>query len=568
MSHRQPTFSRFAPPKLTSTSNFFHSQINISEKNSARNPTNPEPKSCHFKCLTTHKISTSKKQRMSSPSPLEIRPHPSKGRGLYATQSFSPGAVISPFTPLLLLPTVSHLSSVCSFCLRAGNPRACSRCHAASYCDATCQAAAWKAVHSRECKALWRGIKDEGRRRQLPTPTRALIQALLCGEVGDGLDDLEGHVLEKKAEGDEWRDVEMMAMAACAFSGRGTAEELVRRAVEMLCKIQNNSFQRFDTDLGVVGLFLEPTLAMANHSCVPNAAVQFIGRNALLVAENPIRAGDEIELAYTFAAISPNVNLNNQSLVPDVSKFRNHPAATSPSKQSIINRHGETADRISSALATIESPSGRRKLLKREYNKSKALVEEELWAVTPLPDILFKISMSYGEEEHFAFALAVACFIATACDPFQYVSPHHPVRLAGLFTVANLTTHTAAATAFLANSATPVSKNATLEQKVEGALREVDQVSLCQMLLIMILKYSPEKYGAESSLVGKAQTLLEDIDKLAGREKETSLIDEWRRDASSEKSQAFFEFAVVQQVNTLANLGREILRRDFEISAP
>lgn len=51
--------------------------------------------------------------------------------------------------------------------------------------------------------------------------------------------------------------------------------------------------------MGVIGLFLEPTLAMANHSCIPNAAVQFIGRNVLLIAENPIRAGDEIELAYT-----------------------------------------------------------------------------------------------------------------------------------------------------------------------------------------------------------------------------------------------------------------------------
>lgn len=174
---------------------------------------------------------------MSPSSPLEIRPHPTKGRGLYATKSFSPGAVIFPFTPLLLLPTVSCLSSVCSYCLRPGDPRACSRCHAASYCDATCQAAAWKALHSRECKALRQGIKDEGRRRQLPTPTKALIQALLSREIGDGLKDLEGHVLEKKAEGDEWRDIEMMAMAACAFSGKGTAEDDVRRAAEMLCKV-------------------------------------------------------------------------------------------------------------------------------------------------------------------------------------------------------------------------------------------------------------------------------------------------------------------------------------------
>lgn len=173
-----------------------------------------------------------------SPSPLEIRPHPTKGRGLYATKSFSPGAVILPFTPLVLLPTVSYLASVCSYCFRPGNPRACSRCHAASYCDATCQAAAWKAVHARECKALRQGIKDESRRRMLPTPTKALMQALLCREIGDGLKDLEGLVLERKAAGgDEWKDIEMMAMAACAFSGLGTAEGDVRRAAEMLCKV-------------------------------------------------------------------------------------------------------------------------------------------------------------------------------------------------------------------------------------------------------------------------------------------------------------------------------------------
>ncbi|UKZ92265.1 uncharacterized protein TrAFT101_007227 [Trichoderma asperellum] len=534
----------------------------------------------------------------SSPSsPHQIRPHPTKGRGLYATKSFSPGDVIFPFTPLILLPTVSYLNIVCSFCLRPGNPRACSRCHAASYCDATCQAAAWKAVHSRECKVLRQGIKGEDRRRRLPTPTRALIQAVLRKEIADGLEDLEGHVLEKKAaEDDEWKDIEIMAMAACAFSGKGTAEEDIRKAAEMLCKIQNNSFQRFDSDLGVIGLFLEPTLAMANHSCIPNAAVQFIGRNALLIAENPIRAGDEIELAYTFytdplpkrrealahykfvcqclrcrddlnvyqvAAISPTVNLNSQSLVPDVSKFRQHPATSNSSKQSIINLYGESADSIVSNLAEIESPSERRKLLKSEYKKRKALVEEELWAVTPLPDILFRISMLYGEEGNFTLALPVACLIATACDPYQYTSPFHPIRLSGLFTIANFITHTAATTAFQESSNTPVSKKSTLEQKIEQSLREIDQVSLCQMLLIMILKYSPDKYGAKMDIAVKAQALLDDIEKLAGREQETSLIDEWRRNPNDEKSQAFFEFAVVKQVNALACLGKEILERDF-----
>ncbi|PTB69907.1 SET domain-containing protein [Trichoderma citrinoviride] len=531
---------------------------------------------------------------MSSP-PIEVRPHPSKGRALHATKSFPPGAVIFPFTPLLLLPNVSSLTSVCSHCLRPGMPRLCSRCHAAAYCDAACQAAAWKTLHSRECKALTKTLRDEERRRSLPTPTRALIQALLWKEIANGLADLEGHVLEKRADGDEWRDIEMMAMAGCAFSGQGMGDQDIRRAAEMICKIQNNSFQRFDADLGVVGLFLEPTLAMANHSCIPNAAVQFIGRNALLIAENPIRAGDEIEIAYTFttdplprrrealahykftcqclrcrdnlnvyqvAAISPCVNLNSQSLVPDVSKFREHPATSSTTKQDVINRHSESADHISNALAAIESPSERRKLLKSEYSKREPLVEEELWAVTPLPDILFRIYMLYSEEENYAFALTVACLVATACDPYQYPSPYHPIRLIGLFTVANLVSHTAAATASQTGSAAvPVPGKATLEQEIEETLREIDQVSLCQMLLIMIIQYLP---SAEMGLTVKARAMLDDIEKLEGREKETSLIDEWRQDPSSEKSQAFFEFAVVKQVDALASLGKKVLRRDFE----
>ncbi|KAG3188154.1 hypothetical protein PC129_g25210 [Phytophthora cactorum] len=93
--------------------------------------------------------------------------------------------------------------------------------------------------------------------------------------------------------------MEMMAMGAVAFAGLGTTQENVQKTVELLCKIQTNAFHRYDSDLGQVGIFLEPTLAMANHSCIPNAMVQFIGRKAILRAETPIEVGDEIEISYT-----------------------------------------------------------------------------------------------------------------------------------------------------------------------------------------------------------------------------------------------------------------------------
>lgn len=168
-------------------------------------------------------------------SAVEIRPHATKGRALYATKSYTPGATILPVTPLLLLPSLSHLSTTCSYCLVAGEPRACSRCQAAFYCNATCQSAAWSAVHSKECKPLQR-IAAQGR-PGLPTPVRALLQALVKPNIADGLRDLEGHAAMWRRTSN-WKDMEMMAMGASAFAGKGTAQAEVQRALDLLCKVR------------------------------------------------------------------------------------------------------------------------------------------------------------------------------------------------------------------------------------------------------------------------------------------------------------------------------------------
>ena len=66
-----------------------------------------------------------------------------------------------------------------------------------------------------------------------------------------------------------------------------------------LIQIQTNAFDRSDPDTGAAGIFLDPVLAMANHSCIPNAFICFSGRNAILRAEDTIREGDEVEISYT-----------------------------------------------------------------------------------------------------------------------------------------------------------------------------------------------------------------------------------------------------------------------------
>lgn len=55
---------------------------------------------------------------------------------------------------------------------------------------------------------------------------------------------------------------------------------------------------------------------MANHSCIPNAMVQFVGRKAILRAENLIKVDDEIEISYTgmFSGLVPLPSLTGYQI--------------------------------------------------------------------------------------------------------------------------------------------------------------------------------------------------------------------------------------------------------------
>jgi len=46
------------------------------------------------------------------------------------------------------------------------------------------------------------------------------------------------------------------------------------------------------------GIFLDPALAMVNHSCVPNAFIGFDKRTAVLRAARAIEEGEEITISY------------------------------------------------------------------------------------------------------------------------------------------------------------------------------------------------------------------------------------------------------------------------------
>jgi len=280
-----------------------------------------------------------------------------RGRSLQATTTLPAGSAIATFPrPLLCLPDASHTRTACDWCLRPGttsptlsssstlpstplSPSAsqtklspCSRCRYVVYCSKKCQASAWKAIHKLECPRLCkvedsvmgatRGRDANGREEEwlLPTPVRAAMQILLRLKAGDeAVKDAVGGVpfvggrttaegkLEGNVEGfssDEelWKDLGMQAMAALKFAGVELEGEKMGFAAEgvraVLCLLQTNAFDRRDEDVGAAGVFLDVDLAMANHSCVPNAYVCFVGRTAVLRAEREIKAGEEIEISY------------------------------------------------------------------------------------------------------------------------------------------------------------------------------------------------------------------------------------------------------------------------------
>ncbi|KAF5707662.1 hypothetical protein FGLOB1_6811 [Fusarium globosum] len=528
---------------------------------------------------------------MNQDVPFQLR-HDKKGRGIFSTRAFSPGDIILPFTPTILIPSLSHIKTICSHCFKPADVRSCSGCHAVSYCDGACQSANWTAVHSKECKLL-RKVTEQGH-PGIPTPVRAVIQALVKPGIGAALENLEGNV-ESWRKSDKWADMEMMAMGATAFTGQGTGQEELQKTLALLCKIQTNAFHRYDADLGQVGIFLEPKLAMANHSCIPNAMVQFVGRKAILRAEKPIKVDEEIEISYTdytfprskrkhalapyffdcqcprcekdlnvyqVCAGSPIINMNRHSLVADVGKLGKHPAATDSTKASTATSISEQLSDLIDERDPTLSPEDRRRVLGARYQQCKGLAAENLWAVSPLPQLLTEVSILYIEESNFISALATACFVATSSEPYRHVLPHHPIRIKGLLLVAKLLANTAADTASLGISQAVASRG-DINQRALQTLQDIDQVSLCQMLLIMIIASVPRDYVREWEVSATAQQMLDEINELPGRDQELSLINAWKENPEGEQARAFFEYAVVKQVDSLASLGLEILEMDF-----
>lgn len=164
--------------------------------------------------------------------------------------------------------------------------------------------------------------------------------------------------------------------------------------------------------------------------------------------------------------------------------------------------------------------------------------------------------MYYTEIGSFAHALAVSCFAALNCDPYKYPAPFKQWRLKGIMVIAKTLTNTAPPSAMeeLGRRSDP---------KVMVVLQQADQVSICQALALMVLKYGPMGHSAEWEIIELATSMLQDIESLEGREKESALLHAWA-ESRDQTGTAFFKTEILTPIQDLAGCAEEILTSDLQ----
>ncbi|KAJ4394132.1 hypothetical protein N0V93_003349 [Gnomoniopsis smithogilvyi] len=524
------------------------------------------------------------------------------GRSLCSRKTFQPGDLIATFTsPILVLPNGPSAKTICNHCLAHDKPtKACTGCKAVVYCGAACQKANWGLIHKLECKVFKR-VKASVDQDWLPTPVRALVQVLLRWDSDEELRGvfgrLEGNVDRFKAREDIWKDIGLQAYGGMAYAGREETDNELHMARDILCKIQTNAFDRTDVDTGQAGIFLHPTLAMVNHSCVPNAAVSFTGRQAIFRAELPIKEGDEITISYIdytkpklFRALglalyhfecrcprckddlsvydicqnSPVIPLNSFSLVPNLERLRKPPISP-PKSPAELKELKDSIDEIYVACQppdpsqTLRTNETRLAHLRHQWKQCQPLIKAGMWAQEPLGLTIEHAFMYYTQTGSFAHALSVACFAALNCSPYKYPAPFKERRLKGLMLIAKTLTNTA-----------PLSAMDQLEEvtdpRVIVCLRQADQVAICEALALMVGKLGPLAHSQDWEIVDLAKSMLQDIASLQGREKEAALLRDWA-ESQDEAGSKYFKEQILLPIEDLAGFAVDIMTADFGVEA-
>ncbi|KAI1390262.1 uncharacterized protein F4822DRAFT_443188 [Hypoxylon trugodes] len=586
---------------------------------------------------------------MPPPLPPGLTPGPTstpRGRTVHATQTFAPGSTIAEFTdqdpshpaPCIAIPDTPSLARTCSYCLAVAAPslplsfpfpipgsssssgsgggnnetkitlRTCTGCNTTRYCTPTCQKSDWALAHGKgECKAFKRvnvslaemasllPPRPGGGPVNLPTPIRALIQVLVRPEMKAAVEELEGHldsIDARTGEGTKPEEMVLQAQGALHYLGREMTSETIAVAIGITCKLQVNAFNRRDEDTGQSGMYVSPGLSMINHSCMPNAFVQFVGRKAVLHAIREIKAGEEVEISYIDTTLHlaqrqrgmkqyffkctclrcerdldiyqvcqthPHLELNSFSLTPDLDKLRNPPIKQNLNSSKDLQAYIDQIYPICKEPLPLSNPSGNRQQLRQRWNMCKQLRDTGLYAIEPIPFILVEASLCLVEAKNLASSLVITCFLVLDVEPYRNPVPFSQLRVRGMMTLAQLLTNTD----LIIKSYKSKGVGGALAGRITEVLSKMDQVTICRVVLEMVVHYCPAAHSGEWQIYHKAKEMLDDTKNLAGRDTEDAMIDAFFKNPKGLEEKRFFETTVLEPLKAIAGFFPEVMDAEF-----
>ena len=267
---------------------------------------------------------------------------------------------------------------------------------------------------------------------------------------------------------------------------------------------------------------------------------------------------------YEVCRTSPLLPLNSFSLAPDTEKLRAPPV----DKTLYLQISSEQVQDIHTAWhrLTIDQAGGVMERSKMRWDLCQPLIEAKMWAVEPVPSSLLEMAVMFQTaSSNFVSALSLACFVATECTPFKLVAPFNAFRIKGVLLISKLLSQTAE---FLSQLGT-MGPDGTLglprncPQGLVDVLRRSDQVSMCEALVRLVVHYAPMASSRDWEVFQTAVEMLEDIEKLQGREKESSLLQAWASNPKQGKGEGFFKEQVLKPIHEVAAFAIDIINSEF-----
>ncbi|PKS11806.1 hypothetical protein jhhlp_001099 [Lomentospora prolificans] len=509
----------------------------------------------------------------------------------------------------LALPTAAAPPTTCHHCLTTSASKLlpCSACRAVSYCSKACQRASWKLVHKAECPALKNVPSD----RLLPTPVRALVQVATRRDVWNAV--MVGLVGNEAGfrGGGGWADLKMQGeMVRILMGGRegewiGGGDVGAKYAVAM-CKLLTNMFNVHDPDLGYDAVFLDGGLAMANHSCMPNASAHIYGRTAILVADEPIGADEETNVSsdtsyplaqrqlelekyhfvckctrctsdlnvYQAARLLPasTVQANAFSLLRNPSHLAEPPAAASPPGPAAGTK---LQSAIYEALDALAEPSpvdaDATPLLRSAFRICEPLTRDSLWAMLP-PSLVTQCLTHYLSREDHVGAFLVTCLAACRIHPYGHPSPANPFRLKGALALCRALSNAAADRSIFASRVRDVhARTRNVGPQGPGdvdvdvdVLADLDAVATARMVFDMLAHYVAVTQVEGWPLEVQVKQGLEAVRGIPwGMDGGRKVMEEWERREGGEGAWLGIWKRMVELLDGMAELGARLLLVDF-----